>query len=155
VNRFAKDTRGSAPLWAAFITVVLCMLSVLAYTGATLFSAYRSAQTELERAVSISVDVNMKNRYVRDLVLDIPQEPVLTVLGNNLESSGWEKGADGTWKRFDDTHLVYALRGVNAEVHGDLLDVSAVFVLPLPWAIGSRTEVQIPVSFYTKVIYLN
>jgi hypothetical protein len=155
MKKFIKDTHGSATLWAAFIAIVLCMLSVVAYTGATLYSAYRTAQTELERAASISVDRNMENRNVRDLVLGIPQEPVLADFENYVELSGWEQAADGSWKRFNGERLVCELRNLTIEVHDDVMNVFGVFVLHLPWTVGTRTDVEIPMSVRTKVIYLD
>lgn len=152
---FFRDTRGSASLWAAFIVIMLCMLSVVAYTGATLYSAYRTAQTDLERAANISVDMNMENRNVRDLILDIPQEPVLSSLENNLGLSGWTKDASGTWERVHGERLVYELRDLSAVVHDGLLDVTAVFTMPLPWAVGSLTDVEIPIAVRCKVLYLD
>ncbi|HEX2994651.1 MAG TPA: hypothetical protein VHP14_07500 [Anaerolineales bacterium] len=155
MKRFCRDTRGSTPLWAAFITVILCMFSVLTYTGATLYSAYRTAQTELERAASISIDMNMENRNVRDLVMDIPQESTLADLENNLSLSGLTRDADGAWKRFSGEQLVYEFKNLHAEANDDVMEVSGEFVLPLPWAIGNQMKIAVPISFQTKVIYLD
>ena len=86
----------------------------------------------------------MLNPNVRDLEFNIPQDAALADFENNLTSSGLERGAEGTWQRFNDRALVYEFRELNAIVHGEWLDVSGEFVMPVPWPFGDVTEVSIP-----------
>jgi hypothetical protein len=153
--KIIKDTRGSAPLWAAFIAFVLCILAIVAYTGATLYSKYQAAQTELERAANISIDRNMVNSNVRDLLLDIPAVPTLVEFEDNLADAGWEQVSDGAWDKRVDGKLIYAVRGLDADVHDRYLDISCSLVLPLPWAMGNFSEVEIPMAVRSEVLYLN
>ena len=155
MKRLIKDTRGSTSLFAAFLAAVLCILAVVVYAGMMIYSNFQAARTDLERAAIVSIDKNMLNPNVRDLEFNIPQDAASADFENNLTSSGLERGAEGTWQRFNDRALVYEFRELNAIVHGEWLDVSGEFVMPVPWSFGDVTEVSIPVTVRSKVLYLD
>ncbi len=149
------DTRGSAPLWAAFFAFVLCILSIAAYTAATQFSVYRSAQVELERAVNVAVDKNMENRNVRDLLLDIPEAPTISELQSRLAEAGWAEAPDGTWRKRVNGKLICGMKGFSVIVQGRWLELSCILVIPLPWATEDLTEVEMPLAVRSTVLYLD
>jgi len=155
MKRLIKDTRGSTSLLAAFLAAVLCILAVVVYAGVMVYSNYQTARTDLERAAIVSIDRNMLNQNVRDLEFNIPRDAALADFENNLALSGLERGADGTWQRLNGDKLVYEFWKLNATVRGEWLDVTGVFVMPVPWSFGDMTEVTIPISVRSKVLYLD
>lgn len=155
MKRLIKDTRGSTSLLAAFLAAVLCILAVVVYAGMMVYSNYQTARTDLERAAIVSIDKNMLNPNVRDLEFNIPENTALEAFESNLTLSGFELGADGVWQRVNDQTLVYEFRELNPMVHGEWLDVTGVFVMPVPWSFGDMTEVTIPITVRSKVLYLD
>lgn len=155
MKRFIREENGSAPIWAAFIILFLFTFSFVVYAGVTLYSKYQTCETELERAAVVTVDKNMENRNVRDLNLNIPQQPALADLENNLALSGFAQGPDRTWKKYKNDKLLYELRNLNITVNDEWMELSGLFVMPLPWAIGGQSEVAIPIAARVKVIFLN
>jgi len=155
MKRFIKDTRGSTSLLAAFLAAVLCILALVVYAGAMVFSNYQTARTDLERAAIVSIDKNMLNPNVRDLEFNIPENAALAEFEHNITLIGLELGTDGTWQRFNDQVLIYKFRDLNSIVNGEWLNVNGVFVMPVPWSLGDMTEVSIPISVQSKVLHLD
>lgn len=155
MRRIIHDTQGNASLWAVFIAIILCMLSVVAYTGATLYSTYQTAQTELERATNISVDVSLVNANVRDLLLNIPATDATEKVYENLIQAGYLQNADGNWKRINAGKTPYILKDLQISVSGEVLDISAAVSMPLPWAVGALSSVDIPIHVESRVLYLD
>jgi hypothetical protein len=155
MKKFIKDTRGSAPLWAAFIAIILCMLSVVAYSGAAIFSKYQTAQTELERTANISIDHSLINSNVRDLLLDIPTAGSIQALENNMVQVGYIKDSDGDWVRSEGSKTYYSLKDLQVTVSGELLNIAATVSMPLPWDVGGIAFVNLPIHVESKVLYIN
>lgn len=154
MKRFIREENGSAPIWAAFLILILFTFSFVVYAGVTVYSKYQACEIELERAAVVTVDKNMENRNVRDLNFNIPQQPALADLENNLVLSGFAQGPNRTWKKYGNEKLLYELRSLNINVHDERVELSGLFVMPLPWTIGGQTEIAIPISARSKVIFL-
>ena len=155
MKRFLHDTRGNASLLAAFLVVVLFLLAVVAYAGATVYSTYQTAQTELERAASVSVDTSLVNANVRDLMLDIPEEDVVQQVDANFSSAGFVQNANGDWTRMEGGKTLYWLKNAQITVSGRVLDVTATLAIPLPWTVGGFTRIELPISICVNVLYLD
>lgn len=155
MKRFHKDTRGNASLWAVFLMAVLFLLAVVAYTGATLYSTYQSAQTELERVANVSVDASLLNANVRDLLLDIPADAAVQKVYTNLASVGFVQDVSGDWERMEEGKTRYCLKGVQITVSGKMLDLSATLSMPLPLEVGCHLEVELPISAHVNVLYMD
>ena len=134
---------------------VLCILAVVIYAVMMIYSNYLTARTDLERAAIVSIDRNMLNPNVRDLEFNIPQGEALADFENNLNLSGLEQSGDTTWQRFNGEKSIYEFRELNPTIHEEWLDVSGVFVMPVPWSFGELTEVSIPITVHSKVLYLD
>lgn len=155
MKRFLHDTRGNASIWAAFIMIVLFMLAAAVYTAAGLYSTYQTAQTELDRAANISVDANLDNANVRDLILDIPAEDAIQEAYDNLAQAGYVQDSDANWERVKDGKICYSLRDLQVSISGELLDITATLNMPLPWAAASLLSVNIPIHVESRVLYLD
>ena len=150
---FVVQQSGSAPLWTAFIAIVLISFSLLIYTGMTVQTNYRQAQTELERAANISLDVTLKNPAVRDIQLGVPISSVQTKLAENLLKAGFTRNADGDWQRLKDGKAVYTLKDWQMLQQGEQYQVSGMLKIPLLW--GPETAVEIPIRTNVQVIFLD
>lgn len=155
MKRFIRDKRGSTPLWAAFAILILVTLSIVVYSGVTVYAKYMACETELERAAVIAVDKNMENRNVRDVNIDIPRQPAQADLENNLTASGFVKSAGQSWKKFEDDKLIYEIRNLTVTVDDELMKLSGLFVMPLPWKVGGQTEISIPITARSRVLFLD
>nr|HML47816.1 hypothetical protein [Clostridia bacterium] len=113
MTRLIKDKNGSAHLWAIFILLAMVMLTVVIYNGVTVYTKYQSAETELQRAVTVTVDGSLQNAAVRDLVLDVPAIGE-ELLFDHLRELGYERsGAD--WVKRADGKTVYTLTGLTVQ----------------------------------------
>lgn len=155
MKRLLHETRGNASLWTAFAAAVLFVLAVAVYIGATLYSTYQTAQTELERAANVSVDASLVNANVRDLVLDIPANAAEQKVSDNLVLAGLVKDAGGSWERMESGKTRYCLNNMQITVFGEVLDIAATLDMPLPWGIGSLSVVELPIHIESRVLYLN
>jgi len=155
MRRFIHDTRGNSSLWAAYIAIILCMLSAVAYTGTTLYSTYQAAQTELERAANISVDSSLANKNVRDLLLDIPETDSLQALDDNLVQAGYVQESESNWVQTINGKIYYSLEDLQVSVAGEVLDITATVSMPLPWIVGNTTSVDLPIHVESRVLYIN
>ena len=154
MKKFISDTRGSSTLLSAFMVLVLCLIAVVVYSIMMVYTNYQTARTELERAAIITVDENMLNPNVRDLELDIPQK-ALEDIENNLISSGLYQKSEASWQKLNCETLVYELKDITVDVYDRCLDVSGKFVMPLPWPFGEYSEITIPITIRSRVLYLD
>lgn len=155
MKRFFQDTRGSALIWAAFALLILFTLSFVVYTGLMVYTKYSACETELERAAVIAVDMNMENSNIRDVYINIPKQPALTDLENNLIAAGLVQSSSHAWKKLEDDELLYEIRSLNVTVHDEWVELSGLFSMPLPWTIGGQTEISIPIAVRSRVIFLD
>lgn len=144
---------GSAPLWAAFLAIILISFSLLIYTSMTLQANYRTAQTELERAASIALDVNLKNQNVRDLQTTPSIQDVQSKLILNFFSAGFTRNAEGNWQRKKGDKVLYLLEEWHLEMQGEQYILTGNLNISLPW--GPAVTVQIPFQTQVRVLFLD
>lgn len=154
MKRFVRDTRGSTPIWAAFIILILITLSFVVYAGVTVCTNYMTCETEVERAAVIAVDSNMKNENVRDVSIDIPAQPTQTDVESNLAVAGFVKSGSQSWKKYKGDKLLYEIRNLTVTVENERIKLSGLFVMPLPWTVGGQTEVEIPITVRSRSLFL-
>lgn len=151
--RLIKDKKGSAYLWAAFILLAMVMLAAVVYNGVGVYTKYQAAETELQRAATVTVDGSMENAAVRDLVLDVPAAEAEELFFDNLRELGYEQ-TDGGWAKRVDERTVYTLTGMTIEADGRTLKVSALLSIPLLWETSDIPMVQIPIQVRTSILYI-
>jgi hypothetical protein len=154
MKRFVRDTHGSAPIWAAFAILILFTLSFVVYAGVTVYTKYMACETELERAAVIAVDSNMENKNVRDVNIDIPVQPTQTDVESNLAAAGFIKSGSQSWKKYKGDKLLYEIRNLTVTVENERMKLSGLFVMPLPWSVGGQTEVEIPITARSRILFL-
>ncbi|MFZ5973992.1 MAG: hypothetical protein ACOYU3_01105 [Bacillota bacterium] len=154
MKRFLREQNGSSLLWAVFIILALCVLSVVVYSGVTVYAKYQTAENELQRAATVTVDRAMENDNVRDMVLEVPAEPAEALFRDNMIASGWTQ-EDGDWVKRTGDKLIYRLENMQIEISDKTMHIDAVFVMPLPWAIGSIGVVRVPMQMCTSILYVN
>lgn len=154
MKRILKDSTGSAPIWAAFLILILFTISFTVYAGVTVYTKYQTCETEVERAATITSNKSMVNANVRDLALDVPVAPAKDYYYENLAESGWTM-KDGCWRKYEDGKLIYSLQDMTVEIEGKTLRISATFAMPLPWDIDGMDEVRIPMSARSSILYID
>jgi hypothetical protein len=154
MRRFIREQSGSALLWPFFIILILITLSFTVYSGITVYAKYQACENELQQAAIISADENMKNAYVRDLLLDIPPDSAELAFKDNLAKSGWTMG-DESWIKHEGEKTIYSLEDTQIEIEGRRIQINAMFVMPLPWVIGDITSVSIPMQVRASILYLD
>lgn len=152
MRRFLKDTRGSAILWTLFLIITLFTLSAVIYTCVMVYAKYQTCETELQRAITVTVDAGLVNENVRDLQLYVC-ESAQPLLEDNLTDAGWTQGDDG-WIRRNDEKIIYALEDIYISVEGKTLCIEATFVMLSPWELGSMTEIRIPMTVLSSALYI-
>ena len=153
MRRFFQDTRGSAILWTLFLILILFTLSLVVYTGTTVYDKYQTCETELERAALVTVDAGLLNANVRDLQLDVPADAAQSLLEENLADAGWAL-EDGRWVKYDEDKPIYALEDAQLSVQEKTLRLDATFVMPTPWALGGVDAIRIPMTVLSSVLYI-
>ena len=153
MKRFWKDNSGSALIWVVFLILILMTLSAVVYAGVTVYAKYQACETEVQRAATVTVDKNMLNANVRDLILDVPAECAEESFYVSLTEIGWTL-EDGCWNRYEDERLIYSLENMTVEVEGKTMGISATIVIPLPWEIGDIGIVRIPMNVRSSVLYI-
>jgi archaellum component FlaF (FlaF/FlaG flagellin family) len=153
MKHFWKGNTGSALIWSVFIIVILMTLSAVVFAGMTVYSKYQDCETEVQRAAIITVDTNMLNANVRDLVLEVPTESAEESFYASLNEVGWTL-KDGCWNRYEDGKAVYCLKDMSVVVDGKTVNISATMVIPLPWKIGDIGKVSIPMKVRSSVLYI-
>ena len=152
MTRLIKDKNGSANLWAIFILLAMVMLTAVVYNGVTVYTKYQDAETELQRAVTVTVDGSMENAAVRDLILDVPVAGE-ELLFDHLRELGYDRdGAD--WTKRADGKTVYTLTGLTVQTDGRTMKITAVLAIPLLWETDSAAVVRIPIQAHASVLYI-
>ena len=72
-----RDKRGSAYVMTAFLILLVCSLALVVYSVAITYNKYLQAQNDLERVLSVSVDEQLRNDHIRDLLVDVPNTCLL------------------------------------------------------------------------------
>jgi len=153
MRRFWKDNTGSALIWSVFIILILITLSAVVYASMAVYAKYQACETEVQCAATVTVDKNMLNANVRDLILDVPAESAEKSFYASLTEMGWTL-EDGCWNRYEDGKSVYSLKDMSVDVDGKTMSISATMVIPLPWEIGDIGKVIIPMNVRSSVLYI-
>jgi hypothetical protein len=153
MKRFWKEDTGSALIWMVFLILILITLSAVVYAGVTVYTKYQACETEVQRAATVTVDKNMLNANVRDLILDVPAESAEESFYASLIEVGW-KQEDECWNRYEVDKAVYSLEDISVVVDSKTMSISATMVIPLPWEIGDIGKVNIPMKVRTSVLYI-
>jgi hypothetical protein len=152
MTRFIKEKTGSAYLWAVFILLAMVMLAAVVYNGVMIYTKYQSAETELQRAATVTVDGSMENAAVRDLMLNVPTTAE-RLFFSNLQELGYAQ-SDGGWTKRVDGKTIYSLTELDIVTNGRSMTVNAILSVPLIWDIGGTTVVRIPIQARSSVLYL-
>lgn len=153
MKRFWKDSKGSAPIWAAFLILILFTVSAVVYSAVMIYAKYQTCETEVQRAATVTVDKNMENANVRDLILDVPAESAVESFYVNMTETGWVL-EDGYWNRYKNDQLIYSLEDMTVDVEDKTVSISAVLAISLPWDIGGMGKVRIPLNVRSSVLYI-
>ena len=153
-QRLVRDDRGSANLWVAFCILVFFMLAALLYNVHILYAKYYAVQDEVTRCASITLDSNIHNAKLRDVITDVEYQPVSDALAENLRAHGWTRDGEG-WAKYDKGALSCCLTGLSASVTGPNLRLTASVQIPLPWKLAGRLTVSFPLTLYAKILYIN
>lgn len=154
MKHFVRDMRGSTPIWAAFAILILFTLSFVVYAGLTVYTNYMTCETELERATVIAVDSNMENENVRDVNIGIPVQPTQADLESNLAVADFIKSGSQSWKKYEGDKLLYEIKNLTITVENEQIELSGLFVMPLPWTVGGQNEVEIPITARSRILFL-
>lgn len=154
MRRFIQDNGGSAVIGAAFMILILCTLTFVIYSVVTVYANYQTAETELQRALTITADKCMENANVRDLELALPVGSAAELLEENMIQTGWIL-ENNNWIKKDGEKLVYSLEGVAIGTEDQSMRFEGMFVMPIPWAMGDITEVRIPMQARVSVLYID
>ena len=154
LKRFARDNRGSAQMWVAFCILMFFMLAAVLYNAHALYSKYYAVEDELTRCASITLDSNIHNAKLRDVITDVQYQPVVNVLEQNLTDRGWTREANG-WAKYENGRWAYRLTSVSYNVSGSNLHLTGTLTIPLPWKLADQLTVQFPIDLYAKILYIN
>lgn len=154
MKHFWKGNTGSALIWSVFIIVILMTLSAVVFAGMTVYSKYQDCETEVQRASIITVDTNMLNANVRDLILDVPAEYAEDSFYASLTEAGWTL-ENGCWNRYEDGKSIYSLEDMSVDVDGKTLSISATMAISLPWDIGDLSIVRLLINVRSSVLYID
>lgn len=150
---FWKDNAGNAVVWAAFLMLILFVLSAVVYAGVTVYAQYQACETEVQRAATVTVDRNLLNANVRDLVLDVPDAATEESFYAGLVEAGWVL-ENGCWNRYEDRHTIYSLTDLSVDIESQTMRISATLDIPLPWGIGDISKVHLPMNIRSSVLYI-
>lgn len=154
MKRLVKDTRGSTPIWAAFAILILFTMSFVVYAGVMVYTNYMTCETELERAAVIAVDSNIENENIRDVMIDIPVQPTQSDVESNLAAAGFVKSGGQSWEKYKGDKLLYEIGNLTVTLENERMKLSGLFVMPLPWTVGGQTEVEIPITARSRILFL-
>jgi hypothetical protein len=147
-----RQKTGSAPLWTIFIAILLISFSLLIYTAMSLRSNYLQAQTELERAANVSIDINMQNQSVRDIQItpDLPR--IKASLEQNLVDLGYEKLSDTSWRMKKADKTIYSLTNLQLIQEQDQIHLQGELEISL--LAGDIATVTIPIEANVQAIFI-
>jgi hypothetical protein len=153
MTRLWKNRKGSAYLWALFILLAMVILAAVVYNGVAVYVKYQTAETELQRAATVTVDASMQNAAVRDLILDVPTADAETLFFKNLRESGYQNNGSEWTKRIDDK-TVYTLTELETGTDGCTMKVTAILSLPLMWDISGMSVIRVPIQVLSSMLYI-
>lgn len=148
-----RQKTGSAPLWTIFIAILLISFSLLIYTSMSLRSNYIQAQTELERAANVSINVNMQNQSVRDIQMKPDLTSVRTSLEQNLADLGYEKISNTSWRMEKDDKTIYSLNNFQLIQDEDQILLQGEFEISL--LAGDIASVTLPIETKVQAIFID
>lgn len=144
---------GSAPLWTAFITIVLISFSLLIYTAMAVQTNYQQAQTELERTANISLDASLENPAVRDIQLGIPLNTIKMKFEDNLLEAGYTQHADLEWQKSKNGKVIYTLKDWQLGQENEQYKLTGLMEMHLLW--GPDLSVDIPINTTIQILFLD
>lgn len=156
MERFIKDRRGEGILWAFFTIVVLIIVAMLCYTLYITTAQVRSVEMELQRCASIVIDASTTNPRLRDVLIDLQEGKIQTLVKRNLEENGWYE-TGGYWQKDVKGNPKYRLKDFDISVDdtGKCLTVSADVQIPLLKSMGGVADMTFPVTVYSKILYIH
>ena len=147
-----RQKTGSAPLWTIFIAIMLISFSLLIYTAMSLRNNYLQAQTELERAANVSINVNMQNQSVRDIQITPDLPSVKASLEQNLVDLGYEKLSDTSWRMTKADKTINSL--TNLQLIQDQDQIHLWGELEISLLAGDMATVTIPIETKVQAIFI-
>jgi hypothetical protein len=147
-----RQKTGSAPLWTVFIAILLISFSLLIYTAMSLRTNYMQAQTELERAANVSIDINLQNQSVRDIQMKPDLMSVKLSLEQNLVDLGYEKVSDTSWRMTKADKTIYLLRDLQLIQDQDQIHLQGALEISL--LAGDIATVTIPIETKVQAIFI-
>ena len=149
---YIRKKTGSAPLWTIFIAILLISFSLLIYTAMSLRSNYLQAQSELERAANVSIDINLQNQSVRDIQMKPDLTSVKSSLEQNLAALGYEKLSDTSWRMKKADKTIYSL--TNLQLIQDQDQIHLQGELEISLLAGDMATVTIPIETKVQAIFI-
>ena len=147
-----RQKTGSAPLWTIFIAIILISFSLLIYTTMSLRTNYMQAQTELERAVNVSIDINLQNQSVRDIQMKPDLHSVKASLEQNLVDLGYEKVSDTSWRMTKADKTIYLLKDL--QLIQDQNQIHLQGELEISLLAGDMATFTIPIETKVQAIFI-
>ena len=147
-----RQKTGSAPLWTIFIAILLISFSLLIYTAMSLRSNYLQAQSELERAANVSIDINLQNQSVRDIQITPDLPHVKASLEQNLVDLGYEKVSDTGWRMKKADKTIYTLQNLNLIQNQNQISLQGE--LEISMLVGDMATVTIPIETKVQAIFI-
>ena len=148
-----RQKTGSAPLWTIFIAIILISFSLLIYTTMSLRTNYMQAQTELERAVNVSIDINLQNQSVRDIQMKPDLHSVKASLEQNLVDLGYEKVSDTSWRMTKADKTIYLLKDLQLIQDQDQIHLQGELEISL--LAGEMATVTVPIETNVQAIFID
>ena len=147
-----RQKTGSAPLWTIFIAILLISFSLLIYTTMSLRTNYMQAQTELERATNVSIDINLQNQSVRDIQMKPDLPSIKLSLEQNLVDLGYEKVSDTSWRMTKADKTIYLLKDLQLIQDQDQIHLQGALEISL--LAGDMATVTIPIETKVQAIFI-
>ena len=147
-----RHKTGSAPLWTIFIAILLISFSLLIYTAMSLRTNYMQAQTELERAANVSINVNMQNQSVRDIQITPDLPSIKASLEQNLVDLGYEKVSDTNWRMTKADKTIHLLKDL--QLIQDQNQIHLQGELEISLLAGDMATVTIPIETKVQAIFI-
>lgn len=148
-----RQKTGSAPLWTIFIAILLISFSLLIYTAMSLRINYIQAQTELERAANVSININLQNQSVRDIQMQPDMSSVKLSLEQNLVDLGYEKVSDTSWRMKKADKIIYLLQNLQLIQGQDQILLQGELEISL--LAGDMATVTLPIETKVQTLFID
>jgi hypothetical protein len=148
-----RQKTGSAPLWTIFIAILLISFSLLIYTAMSLRINYIQAQTELERAANVSININLQNQSVRDIQMQPDMSSVKLSLEQNLVDLGYEKVSDTSWRMKKADKIIYLLQNLQLIQGQDQILLQGELEISL--LAGDMATVTLPIETKVQALFID